>query len=636
LKKIKVMRFVKSLIFVLFLNGLWLNAQTTATIDNSGNTGTTGSHWSTSGTDPVTITVTGAAHINTSVITGYLNAGTDVVISTTAHVDINNGIDASAGNGNLTLLSTSETFFYDVYINANMTLGGNLSLATGRLTTYLSPGVHLNVTGDLVVNNVGGLVLDSNSAAFSSFIVGGSISGSGGNGLEYWRWCNPNPGNDLLSSPYGNTTVGQILEMNGQVLLSGIINDDRYYLVNAYNESINDYGELFSFNMPFDGPLPAGTGYRVGTKNDSTKKIKFFAPGFGSLSTYNNAHKSTVSVPLTHTGEGWNLVGNPYPSYLTLPQVLSGNNGNLYGGVYNAIYSYNGDATNPWTIYNISSGANIKIAPGQAFFVRAAEVGSTFSFTPSMQSNTGGDDFIQGRNAAETSVYRAGIELSSSVGSYTTDVYFHPNGSNGLDVGYDAASWQGSAPDYGVYSHLVSDNQGLPIAIQTLHSDALEQDSTVIPLGVEASSGYTLTLGLTDNSYLPESALVYLEDRNLGSFTNLRTGSYSVSSGSGISGTGRFFIHVSNDATLSNPGEVYSGVQVYSPMGSGVLVVTGVNEPGMRLRLYDIQGRLLLDQGLSAVSMQELPVGTLSTAAVIARLEGAQGSRSVKLIINQK
>lgn len=251
-----------------------------------------------------------------------------------------------------------------------------------------------------------------------------------------------------------------------------------------------------------------------------------------------------------------------------------------------------------------------------------------------MQSNTGGDDFIQGRNAAETAVYHAGIELSSSVGSYTTELYFHPNGSNGLDVGYDAASWQGSTSSYGVYSHLVSDNQGLSMAIQTLHNTALEQGTTIIPLGVEASSGHTLSLGLTDNSHLPESALVYLEDRSLNIFTNLRTGSYSVSSGSGMSGTGRFYIHASNNATLSTKAEAYADIQVYAPMGSGVLVVTGVNEPGMTLHLYDLLGRTLVHHKLSTGSMQELPVGTLSTAAVIARLEGAQGSRSIKLILN--
>jgi surface protein len=577
------------------------------------------------------VTLTGTnANINQA-----MNGSGDLIINTTSLT-----MSESVNVANLSITTTNGTTFSGtnktLQASGSMTLNTDMDV-TGSLTldspsASLAKGKHIEVTGSLT-NNATVLELNSGSNEFASMrINGGSISGSGK--MAYKRYVNTTPGNDLISPPFAGMTFNDFIGDSNGVLLSGSINGTPGYFLFGPFDTVNNNYVMFNSSTDGNTTLEMGKGYRAGrmTEGFSSEAVVFETPN-----NYNyTSLTSNLDVQLVGSGSGWNLIGNPYPSYLNLSDVLSNNTASLFGEEFEAIYAYNGDATNPWTIYNSSSGANVKIAPGQAFFVRAAEGGATFSFTPSMQSNTGGDDFIQGRNAAETAVYRAGIELSSSVGSYTTDLYFHPNGSNGLDVGYDAASWQGSAPDYGVYSYLVSDNQGLPIAIQTLHSDALEQGSTVIPLGVEASSGYTLTLGLTDNSYLPESAIVYLEDRNLGSFTNLRTGSYSVSSGSGISGTGRFFIHVSNDATLSNPGEVYSGVQVYSPMGSGMLVVTGVNEPGMRLRLYDIQGRLLLDQGLSAVSMQELPVGTLSTAAVIARLEGAQGSRSVKLIINQK
>jgi hypothetical protein len=565
--------------------------------------------------------IDGTQDVNLSVITNYLQSNANLTIEATGNVIFNTALNAT---GTLSIVADADgNASGDISFNEDVTAA---ALSLRGKNTVVAAGKHVNVGGNL--ENHTDLTLDSRSNAFSSLRVSGAVSGTGD--LTYSRYVNITPSNDLIAAPFAGMSFSNMINnSNSNTLLSGSIGGQSgFYLFGPHNEQSNSY-EMYNITTNAATTLTSGKGYRAGSIDGGNLNFTVPANGYNTLS-------NNVTIGITHTGEGWNLVGNPYPTYLTLSQVLSENANNLYGNEFNAFYTYNGDATNPWTIYNSSNSTDIKIAPGQAFFVRAADGGATFSFTPSMQSNTGGDDFIAGRNAAETSVYRAGIELSSSVGSYTTDVYFHPNGSNGLDVGYDAASWQGSAPDYGVYSHLVSDNQGLPIAIQTLHSDALEQDSTVIPLGVEASSGYTLTLGLTDNSYLPESAIVYLEDRNLGSFTNLRTGSYSVSSGNGISGTGRFFIHVGNDATLSNPGEVYSGVQVYSPMGSGVLVVTGVNEPGMRLRLYDIQGRLLLDQGLSAVSMQELPVGTLSTAAVIARLEGAQGSRSVKLIINQK
>ena len=53
----------------------------TLTISSNGQTGTSGTNWSSSGSNPVTITATGDANINASVVVGYLNAGKSVIIN---------------------------------------------------------------------------------------------------------------------------------------------------------------------------------------------------------------------------------------------------------------------------------------------------------------------------------------------------------------------------------------------------------------------------------------------------------------------------------------------------------------------------------------------------------------------------
>ena len=65
--------------FLFFFSGLVIaafsvNAQN-LTISSTGETGTSGTNWSVSGTNPVTITATGSANINPSVIQNYLNSG---------------------------------------------------------------------------------------------------------------------------------------------------------------------------------------------------------------------------------------------------------------------------------------------------------------------------------------------------------------------------------------------------------------------------------------------------------------------------------------------------------------------------------------------------------------------------------
>ena len=60
------------------------------------------------------------------------------------------------------------------------------------------------------------------------------------------------------------------------------------------------------------------------------------------------------------------------------------------------------------------------------------------------------------------------------------DIFFLPEGTDGLDVGYDAAGLDLSA--YSIYTRLVSDDEGLNMDIQTLNFDNML--GKVIPLGI--------------------------------------------------------------------------------------------------------------------------------------------------------
>jgi VCBS repeat-containing protein len=77
-----------------------LSAQT-LTISDAGETGTSGTGWSTTGTNPVIITAISNATVNTSLIEGYLNAGTNVLLES-AVVNLSNQLDKTAG-GDATL-----------------------------------------------------------------------------------------------------------------------------------------------------------------------------------------------------------------------------------------------------------------------------------------------------------------------------------------------------------------------------------------------------------------------------------------------------------------------------------------------------------------------------------------------------
>ena len=99
--------------------------------------------------------------------------------------------------------------------------------------------------------------------------------------------------------------------------------------------------------------------------------------------------------------EKWNLVANPYPSYLNANDDADATASNNFLGANAAnlhaklayVYGYDGDGT--YTYYNhVTPGSAVYIAPGQGFFVASDDQGgNTIQFAEAMQTVSGADDF---------------------------------------------------------------------------------------------------------------------------------------------------------------------------------------------------------------------------------------------------
>ena len=114
--------------------------------------------------------------------------------------------------------------------------------------------------------------------------------------------------------------------------------------------------------------------------------------GVGAEMTFSglpNTGTKSISIINSETGNGsdnpadgsrFNLVGNPYPSFISVSSFLAANSSVLGSGF--DVYGWNGSS---YTTYNSASGAYI--APGQGFMVGADSSNSaTLGFTNSMQS----------------------------------------------------------------------------------------------------------------------------------------------------------------------------------------------------------------------------------------------------------
>ncbi len=160
-------------------------------IISTGQTGTSGTNWSTSGSNPVTITATGDANIHPDVISGYLNSGTSVIVqiltATGGFLDQRDVINKTAGGdatltlranrramANNAITSTSGKLNVVIWSDYNNTNDGGSSI-TGAITTN---GGHVWA---------GGSSSNAGSATWNGLTVGNgaSVGATGANAFAF-------------------------------------------------------------------------------------------------------------------------------------------------------------------------------------------------------------------------------------------------------------------------------------------------------------------------------------------------------------------------------------------------------------------------------------------------------------------
>ena len=537
--------------------------------------------------------------------------------------------NVSAGN-----VGGSERDFYlnSLEFNSLYTITGNSTInASGDVTVpYLNiqTGSTLNIPSNSNVivsgnlNNDGALNLTSTSTNYPS-IIPSTISGSGI--TTYNRFVNSNTnGNDLIASPVSGQSWSSFLTVNGTDLLDdGNVGPTTY----AFAPFEKTTGAYINYTDATSATLTIGTGYRAATDSGTTLAFS------GTPSAGNE------TVDIINSGpdfEEWNLVGNPYPSYLNVQAFLNHDVGGatnlqLFDAGTAAIYGYDGDATDDWTIYNLATTtASTVIAPGQGFFISADATNAglyDLEFTPAMRSTGSTDDFIVGRNAELTFVK---VNLSTNAKAYSTDVYFNNNASLGFDFGYDAQLWGNTTPDFAIYSHLVQDNSGLAMALQTLNGSDLAD--VTIPLGVHANQGEQLRFSIADST-LPESVNVYLDDVVANTTTLLNNSDYIITPTTSLSGTGRFFLRTSEDAlsTIDNSLDV---LNIFALNHSKELVVSGQLKDNTMLELFDIQGRKVWATQLDYTTLENrIDVSNLSAGVYVVNVQNNGQQKTQKVII---
>ncbi|WP_299119813.1 T9SS type A sorting domain-containing protein [uncultured Winogradskyella sp.] len=516
---------------------------------------------------------------------------------------------STTGSSNAIVADGSYTINSDVNLN-------NLEIRSPS-TLIVDKGDSINIFGNLTVDGILELCSDSNE--YSSLIVDGITSGD----VSYKRHVNntaavgEEDSNDLIAPPVSGEAFNSFLTNNSNIVSNS---SNTLYLFGPFDKTIGSY---VTYSNTETATLDAGTGYRAASTDTGTFTFT------GIVNT------GTITKSISNSGpafEEWNLIGNPYPSYIKLADFLSSNIAQL--DPFSAgIYGYDGDASDGWTIWNQAysdDNPGTVITPGQGFLVASKTGGGNITYNADMRSTGNSDDFILGRsNNINSSHFK--LLISNDSKSYSTDFYFNPNASRGLDIGYDASLFGNIIPAFSVYSQLIENNEGRAMAIQAFGEDDLS-DAT-IPLGVNANQAEAITFSI-NVSTLPSTVDVYLEDNVNNTFTLLTASDYTLTPNTNLNGTGRFYLHVTNGA-LSTPENTLDNLSIYSNQNNKTVVITGQLFQPTTVKIYDLQGRVV-NTSLLQIShrSQSIDVSNLSTGVYVVQLVNETQNKYQKVIIH--
>ena len=482
-------------------------------------------------------------------------------------------------------------------VSADLTIGSSSSL-------NIEPGGALTVSN--LVNN-GTLTIQSSGLTTSgSLIVNGTATGN----VTYNRQMRTesNDGDyHYFSSPMASNTS---------------TNTGKITYVYQYNEVMDTWPTL-----PITS-LQSGIGYNLDQTPESDGLISFTGPLVttdpilidatspyrdvitGSLQDYSgreyvqgDGHSGTTPRSLTnYGGGGWNMLGNPYASALSVtgPTGFITANSTQFDPNYVAVYLYDGASPGHARYYYIGNStgwgdpiSQTHVQVGQGFFVLAMNDYSTFTFNKGMQEHSTDATFLKSTGSKDR---WPGLQLKVRSGEKEnmTTVVFNEEMTVGLDPGYDIGLMS-YGPGAGIYTALVEDN-GINFTRQALPVNGSVKN--IIPVGIDFEKGGEVTFS-ADIEPL-RNYKFWLEDRTTGIVTDLGAKTYTVTLPAQTYGTGRFFVYVAAGRSI-RPRTVNTNlldIRIWSTQERRINIQGAVSERAT-CEVYDTFGKKIFETRLT-------------------------------------
>tara|TARA_B100000809_G_scaffold230223_1_gene244371 strand:- start:2502 stop:5573 length:3072 start_codon:yes stop_codon:yes gene_type:complete len=427
-----------------------------------------------------------------------------------------------AGSQRQYINGSATTQFYNLHVNnlAGVQITNGAANIQGAL--YIQSGCFETGNSLTLLSNTTG------TARIPALINGACITGN----ITMQRYLSSGPTTwRYLTSAISGTTLA---DFGDDFLTTGFIgsnyppspiNQTPFVSIYTYNEptpGIIDSGFVHATNIT--NPIGVGQGIWAWIDGNQATNIDVIGP----------PNVGNINLPISYTNngnsanDGWNLIGNPYPSCIDWDsQDLTKTN------VNNAIYIW--DASNQQFASYVAgigtNGGSRNIASSQAFWVQANSPGASIQFTESCKAAT---DIAFLRPASSIAPLR--IKTQNNYGSDEIAINFQPSASANFDGAYDAKKIASSNPNLPNSSSILN---GIEYSINQINPQEIN-----IPIKILTGVTDTHVVRI-ENAYdfNPSSCLI-LEDlftgvsHNLSLIDSFSTVIYDTTQ------TARFLLHI--------------------------------------------------------------------------------------------
>ncbi len=460
------------------------------------------------------------------------------------------GFEACAVNVN----GTSQVV---ITSGSDLNLTGNVNVAS---TASLTLANDVNLVQSVTTANVGNVTIQRESAPMIR--------------LDYTLWSSPVSGQNLYAfSP--NTLT------------------NRFYV---YDTATDNY---VTTGLSGTTTFAAGRGYGIRAEDNHPTSATSWMGAFTGV-----PRNGDQSFTMTNAGNGFNLVGNPYPSVIDATAFVTANStritGTLYfyahtlgmlpDGTYPAGNNYalwNGTGSTAATAGTAGIPANVpngKINVGQGFIVKRSGTGA-LAFNNGMREASHGTPFF--RAADNTDKHRIWLNLTNSDNSAFSQmlVGYVDGATQAVDNSFDGESF-GQVGSF-IASKLDSKN----FTIQGRALPFSDEDIVDVNFHAATAGNFTISLSQMDGVFAADQS-VYIKDAQTGATHDLKAAPYSFVSNAGTF-DGRF--QIVYRSALSTPDQTFTPEAVIAFVKNNTLNVMTKNHEMKGITIYDLRGRLLFE-----------------------------------------